>query len=179
MKFKTFALILALFGFSASLFAESVTYSFSSFGGGLPSSAKKASFSAGADTPTTQRIIVDEDDEDDDNNYYDYSDEPTVKKGKNTALIVTYVVLGVVTVAGIGLGAYYFSSSSGKCCESATEGMIEGLAEGCGEECGEACGEACAESSSEACSESIAASCESGPSSLFANGLSLIPIYVP
>ena len=58
MKFKTFAIILALFGFSASLFAQPVSYSFSSFGGGLPSSAKKVSFSANADTVTSQRIIV-------------------------------------------------------------------------------------------------------------------------
>ena len=65
MKLKSFALVLALFGFSASLFAQPVTYSFSSFGGGLPSSAKKLSAGATNDTATSQRIIVDEDEEED------------------------------------------------------------------------------------------------------------------
>ena len=32
---------------------------------------------------------------------YDYYDEPKVSKKKNVALITTYVVLGVVVVAGI------------------------------------------------------------------------------
>jgi len=69
MKIKQFAIVLAFFGFSLSLFAEPVTYSFSGFGGGLPSSATRLSLAADSDT-SQQRIIV-EDDED--NNYnYDY-----------------------------------------------------------------------------------------------------------
>lgn len=192
MKIRTFAILLALFGFSTSLFAQPAAYSFSSFGGGLPASAKKLSSN---DTATSQRIIVDDDDDDDyynkDYDYdYDYSDEPTVKKGKSAALIATYIVVGVVVVAGIAFGTYYLASESGKCCESVTENMIEGCGEGCGEACGEGLGQACSDSSSSACSSSSSTTtCDTGSSSsdcsstligLFTgNGLSLLPIYVP
>lgn len=183
MKFKTFALILALFGFSTSLFAQPAAYSFSSFGGGLPASAKKLSSS---ETATSQRIIVDDDDEDDyyndDNDYdYDYSDEPTVKRGRSAGLIATYVVVGIVVVAGIAFGTYYLASESGKCCETTTESVIQGCGEGCGEACGEAIGQSCAESSSTTCeSSSSSTECSSTIAGLFAgNGLTLLPIYVP
>ena len=74
MKIKTFAIILALFGFSASLFAQPVTYSFSSFGGGLPSSAARVSLAA--DNETTQQRIIIEDDDDDYNNSSNTDDNP-------------------------------------------------------------------------------------------------------
>ena len=184
MKFKHFAIILALFGFSASLFAEPVKYSFSGFGGGLPSSAARVSFAANDDT-NQQRIII-EDDEDDDYDYdYDYSDEPSVKKGKTAGLIVTYVVVGVVVTAGIIVGAYYLTNESANCCATVTENM----AQGCGEECGNECGDACSKSMSDACSSSMNDACSSSTSSsscttnsignVLANGIQLIPIYVP
>lgn len=193
MKFKTFAIILALFGFSASLFAQPVSYSFSSFGGGLPSSAKKVSFSANADTVTSQRIIVEDSDEVDTDtdsdsdydseNYYDYSDEPTVNKNKKTAIIITSVVVGIVVVAGIAFGTYYLASESGKCCETTTDNLVEGCGQGCGEACGQSMGEACSSSSSQACSSSSTSSttsCDtSSLGSIFASGLSILPIYVP
>ena len=184
MKLKYFAIILALFGFSASLFAEPVKYSFSSFGGGLPSSAARLSLAAD-DGSTQQRIII-EDDEDDTNDYnHDYSDEPTVKKGKSAGLIVTYVVVGVVVVAGVALGAYYLTNETANCCATS----IDNMAQGCGEECGKQCSDACADSMSEACSASMNDACSSSANSttctttsisnMFANGIQLIPIYVP
>lgn len=198
MKIKSFALILALFGFSASLFAQPVTYSFSSFGGGLPSSAKKVSLGA-SDTATSQRIIIEDDDdlvepEPSTDDYYNYPEQTTTKTKKttNAGTIAAYVVLGVAVVAGIAVGTYYFSTSSGKCCESATEGMIEGCSEGCAESCSKSCTDACADSMAEACSASAEDACSSSTSSvtceptsatlagLFTgSGLSLIPIYVP
>lgn len=192
MKFKHFALILALFGFSASLFAQPATYSFSGFGGGLPSSAARVSMGA-SETTTSQRIIVADDDEiieeEEQTPDYDYKDEPTVNKHKKTGLIVTYVVLGVVVTAGIVVGAYYLTNESANCCSTLSENLAQGCAEGCGESCGEACGE----SSSDACSSSSSSgsSCSSSSgsssstcttsniSSIFTNGLQLIPIYVP
>ena len=173
---KLFAIILALFSFSASLFAESVTYSFSSFGGGLPSSAARVSMAA-TDT-TQQRIIVEDGDED---TTYDYSDEPKTKKGKNAGLIVTYVIVGVVITAGIIVGAYYLTDSSVNCCASATESILEGCGEGCGEACAASMDEACATSMNEACASSGENVTCSGQSigSLLVNGFELIPIYVP
>ena len=190
MKFKHFAIILALFCFSVSLFAEPVKYSFSSLGGGLPSSAARVSLAADSET-TQQRIIIAEDDEDDDNDYndrnydYDYPDEPTVKKGKKTGLIITYVVVGVVVVAGIAVGAYYFTNESANCCATVSDNLMEGCAEGCGEECGRECGDACSQSASEACSASMNDACNSSTSStecttnILSGGFQLIPIYVP
>ena len=192
MKFKHFAIILALFGFSASLFAEPVKYSFSSFGGGLPSSAARVSLAA-SDESTQQRIII-EDDETDDYDYdYDYSDEPTVKKGKKTGLIITYVVVGVVVTAGIIIGAYYLTNESANCCAT----TLDNMAQGCGEECGKDCGSACNQSMDDACSSSMNSACSSSSSQgcsssssssscstssisgLLANGIQIIPIYVP
>ena len=182
MKIKTFAIILALFCFSMSLFARPAAYSFSSFGGGLPSSAKKLSAND-TGTATSQRIIVDEDDDyEEDNNYdYDYSDEPTVNKTKSAALLTTYIVVGVVVVAGIAFGSYYLASESGKCCETTTESMIQGCGEGCGEACAEGMAEACADSSTTTCeSSSSSTECSSALTGFFTgNGLSLLPIYVP
>ena len=194
MKFKHFALILALFGFSASLFAQPATYSFSGFGGGLPSSAARVSMGA-SETTTSQRIIIADDDdidEDEQTPDYDYKDEPTVNKHKKTGLIVTYIVLGVVVTAGIAVGAYYLTNESANCCSTLSQNLAEGCAEGCGESCGESSSEACASSSSDACSSSSSSgsSCSSSSgssstcttsniSSIFTNGLQLIPIYVP
>ena len=180
MKIRNFAIILALFSFSFSVFAQPVTYSFSSFGGGLPSSAKKVSLNADNDTATSQRIIVDEDDDDYDD-YHDYSDEPTVDKSKKTALIITYVVIGVVVVAGIAFGTYYLASESGKCCESTTNNLLEGCGQGCGEACGSSMNQACSDSSSQACSSSSSSTtCKTASlGSMFGNGLSVLPIYVP
>ena len=189
MKFKHFALILALFGFSASLFAQPATYSFSGFGGGLPSSAARVSMGA-SETTTSQRIIIADDDdidEDEQTPDYDYKDEPTVNKHKKTGLIVTYIVLGVVVTAGIAVGAYYLTNESANCCSTLSQNLAEGCAEGCGESCSESCSdstsEACASSSSEACSSSTSSettTCTTeGISSIFTNGFQLIPIYVP
>ena len=208
MKLKQFALILALFSFSASLFAQQTAYSFSGFGGGLPSSAKKVSMSAGASKPAeSQRIIVEDEDEDYNYDYeyetdeetpdYDYPDEPKVKKNKKAGLIATYVVLGVVVTAGIVVGAYYLTNESADCCSTLSQNLAEGCAEGCGESCGESCGDSatdsCASSSSESCSSSSSSgsSCSSSSGSnsstcttsnignILANGFELIPVYVP
>ena len=179
MKFKHFALILAFLGFSSSLFAEPVTYSFSSFGGGLPSSAARVSMAA-SDSSTQQRIIVE--DEEDDNYNYDYSDEPTVKKNKKTGLIITYVVIGVVVTAGIIVGAYYLTNESANCCSTLTDNFLEGCGEGCGEACGASMEDACASSINESCSSSTGSttSCTSkSMGDILVNGLQLIPIYVP
>lgn len=176
-KIKLFAIILAFFSFSASLFAEPVTYSFSSFGGGLPSSAAKVAMYSGADT-TQQKIIV-EDDEDYD---YDYSDEPTVNNKKSTGLIITYVVVGLVVVAGIAVGTYYLTSSSSNCCSEMTDNFIEGCSEGCGESCSASMDEACASSVNEACSSGSGSNttCTSQSiGNMLINGFELIPIYVP
>lgn len=189
MKFKHFALILALFGFSASLFAQPATYSFSGFGGGLPSSAARVSMGA-SETTTSQRIIIADDDEiieEEQTPDYDYKDEPTVNKHKKTGLIVTYVVLGVVVTAGIVVGAYYLTNESANCCSTLSENFAQGCAEGCGESCGEACGEsssdACASSSSEACSSSSTSETTTCTTesigNILKNGFQLIPIYVP
>ena len=188
MKFKHFAIILALFAFSTSLFAEPVKYSFSSFGGGLPSSAARISMAADSEQ-TQQRIIITEDDEDEDSYYdnddydYDYSDEPTVKKGKKTGLIITYVVVGVVLAAGIAVGAYYFTNESANCCATISDNLMEGCAKGCGEECGRDCGDACTASMSEACSDSMSDACNSSTTecttNILSGGFNLIPIYVP
>ena len=174
MKFKTFVIICALFCFSTSLFAKPVLYSFSGFGGGLPSSAKVVSYGADSET-TSQRIIVD--DYDDEENNYDYYDEPTVNKSKTAALITTYVVVGVVVVAGIVFGSVYLANESAQCCETGTENLFEGCAEGCGESCGDAMSEACADSMSEACSESV--TCDTSSLTMLAQGFSLIPVFVP
>lgn len=188
MKFKHFALILALFAFSSSLFAQQTAYSFSSFGGGLPSSAARVSMGA-SETTTSQRIIVADDDEiieEEQTPDYDYKDEPTVNKHKKTGLIVTYVVLGVVVTAGIVVGAYYLTNESANCCSN----LSESLAQGCGEGCGESCGESCSESSSDACASSSSEACSSSSTSettcttesignILANGFQLIPVYVP
>lgn len=195
MKFKHFALILALFAFSSSLFAQQTAYSFSSFGGGLPSSAKKVSMSTGAKKKTdTQRIIVEDYDEDydyedetEETPDYDYQDEPKVNKHKKTGLIVTYVVLGVVVTAGIVVGAYYLTNESANCCSNLSESLVQG----CGEGCGESCGESCSDSSSDACASSSSEACSSSSTSetttcttesignILANGFQLIPVYVP
>lgn len=188
MKFKHFTLVLALFAFSSSLFAQQVTYSFSGFGGGLPSSAARVSMAA-SDTVTSQRIIVADDDEIEEEQEpdYKYKDEPTVNKNKKTRLIVTYVVLGAVVTAGIAVGAYYLTNESADCCST----IVDNFAEGCAEGCGESCGESCSDSSSEACSSSSSEACSSSSSSettscttesignILKNGFQLIPIYVP
>lgn len=191
MKFKTFALIIALSAFSASLFAQPVTYSFSGFGGGLPASAKKVGVTKTSDTMTSQQIIIEDDDVDEstDEEYtYDYSDEPKVNKNKNAALIATYIVVGAVVVAGIVFGAVYLSGESAACCESGTDSFIQGCGEGCAESCGQGLGDACAASMEGACSGATEQACSSSSSStecsstsgLFSgNGLALIPIYVP
>ncbi len=184
MKFKTFIVLIILSAFSASLFAKPVTYSFSGFGGGLPSSAR-----AGADTATSKKIII-EDDEDTSDDYYD--DEPTVKNNSSgkTALIVTGVVIGLVAVAGVIYGTYYFSNQSGECCAEFTDSAIQGCGEGCGEACEQSMEQACSESISSACSSSSSSSsCSSSSSStscdtasigaLFENGLQIIPIFIP
>ena len=177
MKFKHFALILALFAFTASLFAQPATYSFSSFGGGLPSSAARVSMAAGAKKATTERIIVaDDEDYEDYENYeedddetpdYNYSDEPKVNKHKKTGLIVTYVVLGVVVTAGIIVGAYYLTNESANCCAEVTDNLFKGCGEGCGEACGETTADACSSSSSNSScgSSSSSSSCGSSSSS--------------
>ena len=179
-KLKSFAIILALFGFTGSIFAQPVSYTFSSFGGGLPSSAAKLSAS---DENTSQRIIIDDDSDDDYD--YDYYDEPKVSKKKNVALITTYVVLGVVVVAGIVFGTIYMTNESAKCCETGMNNLFEGCAEGCGE----SCSEACSESISEACSASMSEACSSSTSStecsttelttIFAGGLNVLPVFIP
>lgn len=176
MKFKAFIVILVFFGFSTTLFAKPVTYSFSGFGGGLPSSAY-----AGADTATSKKIIIEDDDENDDYNDDYYNDEPTVKKGKKTTLIVTGVVVGLVAVAGVIFGTYYFANQSGECCAELTDNFIQG--------CGEGCGEACAQGMDQACSESLSSACSSNSSTItcseasigaiFGNGLQIIPIFIP
>lgn len=188
MKLKQFAIILALFCFSASLFAEPVKYSFSSFGGGLPSSAARLSLAADDDS-SQQRIIIQDDEDEDDDYYYDTSDEPTVNKGKKTALIITYTVIGVVAIAGIAIGAYYLTNSSADCCATLVDNSIEGCAQGCGEECERDCSDACADSMSDACSSSMNDACSSSTNSsscttnsisnILANGIQIIPIYVP
>ena len=189
MKFKHFAIILALFCFSTSLFAEPVKYSFSSFGGGLPSSAARITYAANDET-TQQRIIIEEDEDESDDDYdydYDYSDEPTVKKGKKAGLIITYAVVGAVVIAGIAVGAYALTNESANCCATVSDNLIEGCAEGCGEECGRECGDACSQSMSEACSASMNDACNSSTTecttnsitSILANGLKLMPVYVP
>lgn len=175
MNFKRLVIFFALICFSTSLFARPAAYSFSSFGGGLPSSAKKITKTSST-TTTSQRIIIEEDDEeddyeDDDDNSYDYNDEPTVRKSKSAALLATYVTIGVVAIAGIAFGSYYLASESGKCCETASTGLFEGCAEGCGE----AIGEACAESMAEACAES----CEESLGSMIVNGFNLMPVFIP
>ena len=191
-KLKSFAIITALFCFTASLFAQPVTYSFSGFGGGLPSSVSKISAAglaiAGASGDTTsQRIIVDDNDTDDDD--YNYYDEPKVNNSKKAALITTYVVLGVIVVAGVVLGTVYMSNESAKCCESGANGFIDGCAESCGEDCAEGCtqaaSEACAESMAGACDEACASSSDSVEcttstlSSIFAGGLNILPVFIP
>ncbi len=181
-KFKSFAIILALFGFTGSIFAQPVSYTFSGFGGGLPSSAAKLSAS---DENTSQRIIIEDEYEDDSDNDYDYYDEPKVSKKKNVALITTYVVLGVVVVAGVVFGTIYMTNESAKCCETTTDSLIQG----CGEGCGESCSEACSQSMSEACSASMDEACSSSTSSsecsstelttLFTGGLNVLPVFIP
>lgn len=177
MKLKTIALVLALFGFSNYVFAKPVTYAFSSFGGGLPSSATKV-LAADSDTPSTQRIIVEEDD-DDDIFQEDRSDEPTVKKGKKGAVIATYVVLGVLVTAGIIVGSIYLANESGKCLDDASESCAKGCSQGCSDssaECGNDLGKSCADSSKNSGSN---IKCSSDTIGLAGNGISLIPIYVP
>ncbi len=192
MKFKTIIAVLVLSAFSSYLFAEPLTYAFSSFGGGLPSSAKLAStskapsFSLGTDSPESQRIIIEDDSEQDDT-YYD--DEPTVNKNKNVALITAGVVLGALALAGIIYGTVYFSTSSGDCCQSATDNMMEGCAEGCGEECGKECGSGCDEAMDQACSSAAEDACSSSSSdvncstsslgTILKNGFQIIPVFIP
>ena len=186
MKFKSIIAVLVLSGFSVSVFAQPVTYAFSSFGGGLPSSARVASGKLGADTPQTKQIIIEDDDEQDDI-YYD--DEPTVKKNKDVALITAGVVVGVLAVAAIVYGSIYFSSQSGDCCQSATDNLAEGCFEGCGEECGKGCEASCDQAVDEACSAAISESCSSSSNNvecntssiaaLIENGFQIIPVFVP
>lgn len=180
MKLKTFATILALFCFSASLFAQPVTYSFSGFGGGLPASAKKVAATrlSDTDTATAERIIISEDDSEDSNDKeYDYYDEPKVNKSKKAALITTYVVIGVVVAAGIVVGAVYLSNESAQCCESTSQNLADGCAEGCGEAMGEACGKSMSESCS---SSSSSANCSTKSfEALLAGNFTLLPVFVP
>ena len=182
MKLKTFIVLIILSAFSASLFAKPVTYSFSGFGGGLPASAR-----AGADTATSKKIII-EDDEDSSDDYDDYdyyNDEQTNKNNKSskTALVITGVVIGLVAVAGVVYGTYYFSSQSGECCAEFTDSAIQGCGEGCGEACEQSTEQACEEAISSACSSSASSSsssCETASiGALFENGLQIIPIFIP
>lgn len=178
MKIKTFVIITALLSFSTSLFAKPVLYSFSGFGGGLPSSASVVSYGAESETTSQQIILNDYEDEEDS---YDYYDEPSVSKSKKAALITTYIVLGAVVVGGIVFGSVYLSNESAQCCESASDNLMEGCAQGCGESCGQSCGDslsqACSDSMSEACSESV--TCETDSLSLLSGGFNLIPVFVP
>jgi len=181
MKYKTFVIIATLLCFSASLFAKPITYSFSAFGGGLPSSAKltKASDNSGN---TVERIIITEEDEIEETEEAPdfYYDEPEVKKSKKVALITTYVVLGVVVVAGIAFGATYLSNESAQCCEESSDEFFQNCGDGCAEGCGEAIGESCGESLSQSCSESTSSSCTTNTlSSMFNGGLKLIPVFIP
>ncbi|MCR4900087.1 MAG: hypothetical protein K5907_04640 [Treponema sp.] len=190
---KSFISILVIFCFSLSLFAEPITYSFSGFGGGLPSSASV--FKAGADssdTATSTKIIIEDDEDTDDDEYTNddyYNDEPTVKKEKKTAAVLTGVAVGLVAVAGIVGLTFYFKNSSSECCAQFTDGAIEGCGKGCGESCGEACTKSITDSCSDACAESMAESCSSSTSNItcttssigamFENGFQIIPVFIP
>lgn len=177
MKLKTIPLALALFSFSAFVFAKPMTYSFSTFGGGLPSSASVLSASD-SDT-TTQTIIVEDDEYPED----EYSDEPTVKKNKKGALIATYVVLGVLVTAGIVIGAVYLTNESAQCCEESTNNFMDSCTKGCGEGCGQATGQACSDSMAQSCSSSSgssASSCSSSSiSALLQGNAYIIPVFIP
>ena len=189
MKLKTICIALALFSFSTYTFAKPATYSFSGFGGGLPSSATRISASDDSDVPTKQRIIV-EDDETEDTNTSD--EEPSVNKNKKGARIATYVILGAVVTAGIVVGAIYLSSESADCCSSASDSMMKGCGEGCSESCNKSMEDACSESVSEACSSSSnSSSCNSSSgnstvdcssssiNALMQGNVALIPVFIP
>ena len=189
MKLKTICIALALFSFSAYTFAKPATYSFSGFGGGLPSSATRVSASDDSDVPSKQKIIV-EDDETEDTTT---SDEPTVNKNKKGALIATYVILGAVVTAGIVVGAIYLSNESADCCSSATDNMMKGCGEGCSESCNKSMEDACDQSVQSACSSSSGNStaCNSSSSkstvdcssssinAIVQGNVALIPVFIP
>lgn len=114
MNKKIFAItsILALFSFTSLLYAQEVsTYSFSGFGGGLPSSATIVEATA---TPE---------------NLSDSTDE----KKTNKVLITTLIVGGVIVVGGLILVATVSTESGkkvmeecfGECMTNCMEGSID------------------------------------------------------
>lgn len=178
MKLKKLGMIFALIGFSASIFAEPVTYSFSGFGGGLPSSASV--YKPNKLSTTTTQIIIDDDSYDDYEDYDDYEsqDSSSNKKRNNKAnnnansLVSTFIIGGIIIATGILVGSAYLSGESAECCQVGTEEFFNGCFEGMSEECGEMIGEACAEAIVDSCSSTSL-------SALFGNGLRILPIYVP
>ena len=175
MNFKKIGLCIALTSFTLTLFAQPVTYSFSSFGGGLPSSIQVAQSPVQNVDYGPGSIIIEEDTDEyiSDEETTKKNTKTTKKKDSDSGLIALYIIGGLVLATGIIVGSLYFTNESSECCQASSDALCEGCSEGLGEFCAESLTETCASSAdSSECATQITGA-------LFGNGLSLLPIFIP
>lgn len=175
MKSRSLTTLIVFLTFSASIFASPVTYSFSSFGGGLPSSVNKVAANSQSNIPNSKRIIIEDDDSDITTPQNTYPQKQTSKKQENQSscanTLTTCLVGGVILAAGIYFSSVYFTAETSECCQYAFDGFTQ--------ECSEQLGEACAEVLIESCTSDTAECSTELVKFLFGNGLKILPIYVP
>lgn len=119
MKLKSIIAVLAIFSFSSLMFAaEPVTYTFSGFGGGLPSSATQTD----PDKLSSSRSSTD------------------------TTLLTSAIVGGVLVATGIVVVAVLTKTTNGQCYQDAASACADGFAEECGSNLADACTDSLIES---------------------------------
>lgn len=147
--FKLLAAIIALFSITFAVSAESTSYVFSGFGGGLPSSAQMVT----EDTLSPDDVTL---------------MSTTRSGGTSAGKVVLIVVGGIVVTALVVVGCIWLYNGVSDCTSD--------LSSGCGNACGDACGDALSSACSDSLSTS---SCSSGVSNVFAKGIAAMPIFVP
>lgn len=119
MKFKSIIALTAILSFSALLFAEQpVTYTFSGFGGGLPSSATQT----------------------------DPDKLSSSSSSSSASLLTTAIVGGVLIATGIVVVAVLTKTTNGQCYSDAANACADGFAEECGNNLADACTDSMIES---------------------------------
>lgn len=175
MKPRNLITLVVFLTFSASIFASPVTYSFSSFGGGLPSSVNRVAANSQSKVPDSRRIIIEDDNTDITTPQNTTPQKQTNKKQEKisscSTTATTCLVGGIILAAGIYFSSVYFTAETSECCQIAFDSFTQ--------ECSEEIGEACAEALVESCTSDTAECSTELVNFLFGNGLKILPIYVP
>ncbi|MCR5437204.1 MAG: hypothetical protein K6E97_09090 [Treponema sp.] len=152
LKCSVFMLVMMAFGIN--VFARPADYSYSGFGGGLPSSVVQLDEELTDEELQTELLRKEQ-----------IAKREKAKKTTKIVLITVGVVGGVVLVAACVAGCVALANGSEECCSEASNNMCSG--------CGDEMSKSCADSTSDACSSSASEGCSSN---IFG---SLIPVYVP